>query len=168
MSLLNIKARRLGLAVGKPVPHWSVSFAKIPYKDKGRDANGADCYGWVRLVYEALQPHITLPAHDVVDPHDGVSVSRAIDAAKSSQLWIPASPESLQALDLVVMRSFYRDKDTSKIRTIDGHIGLMVDGSRLLHMEEDVGVVLGNLKDENIRSRLLNQYYRHRDVKPVA
>ncbi|MGD9726060.1 MAG: NlpC/P60 family protein [Nitrospira sp.] len=163
MTLLNIKARKEGRSAVREVPHWSEPFWRVPFKDKGRDMKGADCYGWIRLIFERYQSHISLPPHDVIDPHDGPRVTEEIARHKNSQLWSPVSAADVRPFDLVIMRSFYRSQD-GKMHTAEGHLGVMVDSQRVMHMEEDVGVLLGHLHEEATKSRIVG-FWRHKEVK---
>ncbi|MFV5212688.1 hypothetical protein ACLIIZ_03035 [Azonexus caeni] len=51
-------------------------FLRIPYVPHGRDANGCDCWGLVRLVRQALRGD-DLAAHATVDPDDKPAMTAA-------------------------------------------------------------------------------------------
>lgn len=111
----------------------------------GRDASGLDCWGLVRLVYrDGLD--VELPSYGEIGAYDLVRVSRAMDRDKDGERWVEAPACALQPFDVCVMRLH----GSSRI----GHVGVMVDGRRVLHVEEASASVIVPITHFTIRERV--------------
>lgn len=98
---------------------WTNKYVGIPYRDKGRDTSGIDCYGLARLVYKE-ELGIDLPSFDdEYLAHDQNSQSEL--TARYKEQWIPV--EEPKEADLVVF----------KIAGFESHIGIVVNDKQFLH-----------------------------------
>lgn len=103
------------------IPSWAGGYVGIPYADKGRDHDGVDCWGLVRLVL-AEQFGVDLPsyAQTYTTAEDGVSVAGAVQAGLRDG-WLPADYPS--ATDLLILR----------VEGRPWHCALMVNAVQFLH-----------------------------------
>jgi murein DD-endopeptidase / murein LD-carboxypeptidase len=113
-------------AVGKELDtgaHWSAAWLGLPWAAGGREREGCDCWGLVRLVYGA-ELGIDLPGYDGVSPC--AAELAEIDAliAAGSGDW--RQVEQPLPFDVLLFR---RGRWRS-------HVGLHVARGRMLHMDE--------------------------------
>lgn len=132
--------------------HWTARYVGLPFVDGGRTLEGCDCWGLFRLVYaERLGLH--LPSYGDTPAADLVAVTEAMSAG------VAADERWLQVLepkeyDGVLMRA-YGARDP-------GHVGVMVDRQRLLHVEKKTAACIVPLDHYSVRSRILG-FWRHRE-----
>lgn len=125
-------------------------FLSIPFKSQGRDRDGCDCWGLVCLYYqEALNIRLTsfaeTPAHAFRD------VAGLI--ARERLKWRSVDTPALN--DVVLMR--IADKSASRLVA---HVGLAVDGRRMLHTQEDIGPRIERLDAPHIKPKIM-EYRRY-------
>lgn len=136
---------------------WS-QYVGIPFVDGGRDRDGCDCYGLVRLILRA-EYGIDLPAYadGAVCAHERAEVAALFDLDRQTGPWVPVT--RAQAGDVVLLR-------------VDGHpahLGLAVDHCRMIHTRADQSKVepyTGRLWRDRIAG-----LYRHQaliDPTPVT
>lgn len=108
---------------------WWKKYEKIPFKDKGRDESGCDCYGLVRLIYKN-ELDIDLPdlmeAYATVD--DKPALERVIAEDKKKH-WI--TPPWPAPFDVAVI----------KLAGLPIHVGIVTKLGYLLHCKKDVNTV---------------------------
>lgn len=90
----------------------------IPWRERGRAMDGADCYGLVCLAF--AERGIVLPAYDDVEPDDAPHVRASIELGRKD--WTRV--DDARPFDLVLMRER------------PWHIGLVVRRCLMLHMPE--------------------------------
>lgn len=129
---------------------WWARYVGIPFVDGGRGFDGLDCWGLVRLIY-AEQAGLELPLYGEISARDLAAVARAIRTGQDA--WF--EPERPAALDAVTMRL------TS--RSWVGHVGVMVDARRLIHIEEKTAAAVVPVDHFTVRDRIAG-YRRHRDI----
>lgn len=99
---------------------WSADYVGIPYKINGRDRDGIDCWGLVRLVYqEQLGVEIPSYAGYYTDDKDHEGMATAFDEGLPD--W--ESVSTPQEFDSIWLR----------ILGIDCHTGIMLSNGRMLH-----------------------------------
>lgn len=131
---------------------WVEGYLDIPFRDRGRDRRGCDCFGLVRLVL-AERCQIRLSPYGFVSCDDRAAIAAAIDSAAADQvMWRLVDFDDARALDVVVM--------------IDGderprHVGIMVTGDHVLHTERECGPSCVSLSHPSVSHRL-HRCYRHR------
>lgn len=119
----------------------------IPYVEGGRDYEGADCWGLVRLYYQT-EYGIELPGLDGrYRVHDSQEVADLVDEIKPT---ISATPvEWPQQGDVVVI----------KFRGYPMHTGIFIPGNRVLHTLSGTESVLEPLDRGRLKGRV-EGYYR--------
>lgn len=141
-------------AVVKPV-EWPAEYVGLPFKLNGRDRNGLDCWGLVRLVMHE-RAGIFLPLWDTVTEYD--DADRVISRERDKPMWVPV--EQPQAFDVIEMRGVFRSAD-GKLRHGRVHCGICVGQGRILHVERDTNSCL--VRYEALRKRA-PRAWRHRSM----
>jgi len=103
--------------------HWSAAYIGLPWRDRGRDLDGCDCWGLARLVY-ARELGIPLPSYadDYPSTEEMAEIEGLIRGALTVGPWVVVAEP--RPFDLVLFRR----------GRWDGHIGVIVDRGRMLHM----------------------------------
>jgi cell wall-associated NlpC family hydrolase len=112
----------------------------IQYKKNGRDRNGLDCYGLVKLVH--LRQGKTLPEYDT--PDDSNSIISLIETGKLSCKELPEPKEGC----IVLFR----------IPPYKLHMGVVVGDGKFIHIIENRNVAIERL-DHRMWSKLRVGYY---------
>ena len=82
-------------------------FTDIPYVDKGRNREGCDCWGLVRLVH-VEEAGIVLPMHTDIEPVATLAAARAVQRALSADTWRDVRGNVREPLDVILMRRDFR------------------------------------------------------------
>ncbi|ODT22212.1 MAG: hypothetical protein ABS35_15280 [Kaistia sp. SCN 65-12] len=124
-------------------------FVGLPWLDRGRDRNGCDCWGLLGMVY-AERFGIVLPSFrdDYPTAADGDAVSALLEGRRES--WSEISEGAERAGDAVLMSVGGRPR----------HIGVVVGGGRLLHIERGTGSIVESYRSLRLRRRVLG-FFRH-------
>ena len=106
------------------IPAWVGQYIGLPFAEHGRDREGVDCFGLLRLVYRE-QLNIALPAY--VDGYDTTADVADIERLIAGRLtpWRAVQHDSLEVGDAVLMR----------VKGHPAHIGIAVARGRMLHVE---------------------------------
>jgi cell wall-associated NlpC family hydrolase len=118
-------------------------FIGIPYRPGGRDFQGCDCWGLVRLFYLGLD--IELP-DQVISPQDLSGIDQAV--REDMPRWIKVSAEEVPSVALFCL---------SKSGLID-HMGVNIGGSRMLHTIAGKSAHLVRLDHPFYRARRIGFY----------
>jgi probable lipoprotein NlpC len=110
---------------------WAREYVGIPFKERGRDRDGVDCWGLACLVYRD-RFGIRLPDYRdrYLNTEASDDISRIIDSEADGWTEIPTT--SAMCGDVVLFRIL--GKPT--------HIGIEVGDGYMLHAERGVGVVI--------------------------
>jgi len=128
-------------------PAWVRQYIGIPFSDRGRARDsGVDCWGLVRLVY-AERFGVLLPSYverylSTADQHGIAGIFEK--AAGDSGPWSPVSPDQVRTGDLAAFR----------VGLYERHVGMVVDGQRMLHCHAGVDSCLERLDAPLWRPRL--------------
>lgn len=117
-------------------------FLAIPFADRGRSFEGADCWGLVWLWYRALG--VTLTAFDEIDPSERRRIREVI--AEQERSWLVV--EEPKPNDVAVMRG--------AAGRGEGHLGIVMPRRMVLHTSETLGPHLDRISD--LKHRIL--YFR--------
>lgn len=99
---------------------WSAEYIGIPYQINGRDRDGIDCWGLVRLVYqEQLGKQIPSYAgyYDHAEDYDGFATAFDEGIADWQEVTEPKEFDSIWV----------------RLMGIDCHTGVMLDNGKMLH-----------------------------------
>lgn len=137
--------------------HWANRFIGIPYRDKGRDWHGCDCWGLVRLIMaEIYGVHLdsyTQCYATAADPRSGLKV---VQAGVLDDWRCVTTP---QAGDMVVLN----------IASRPWHCGVMIDAAHFIHAPcldrhgRPIASELAELGGPDWKHRL-NGFYRHASI----
>jgi len=120
-----------------------------PFKPKGRDYDGMDCYSVMYLAYRDVLG-IEMPTYvdDYVDPGDTDASRRVIQDMIQAQKHNWELVTAPQPLDVVLFTY-------GATRT---HLGLMVDEKQFLHCERNIGTVIERVDSAKWKSRIEGIY----------
>jgi probable lipoprotein NlpC len=130
--------------------HWSNPYIGLPWREKGRDRNGVDCWGIARL------PLLEIKGVETPDYSGGyVSVAAREELARlfadtRASPWRPIERNKEEAFDIVV---FAR-------AGFETHVGLVVEPGRMLHVEAHGESHITGYRDGRWNRRLAG-FYRH-------
>lgn len=118
--------------IPQELPLWSSAYVGIPFKAHGRDRQGCDCWGLLRLVY-LEQFGISVPSHDGPSWEPGTApeeIARVIAAESLAYPEITLGEERLG--------------DGLVVRMPDGeiHVALVLCPGWMLHVEESCASVI--------------------------
>lgn len=139
-------------ASGAPVhciPRWAERYLSIRFMRAGRKYPDLDCWGLVRLVlFEQAGVHV--PAYGDVAAGELLRIARMIESASSVPPWIEV--KTSKAFDVVKMRG-----ENGRAET---HVGIMVNNTHMLHVEEASDAAIVPLDHLSVSSRVIG-FYRH-------
>lgn len=128
-------------------------YVGIPFLDHGRDRDGCDCWGLVRLVL-AEQAGLDLPSYGEISADALLAVSRRIRAATDAGPWRRVDGAPRRALDVVVMRSL------ADAAAVPVHVGIMLDARRMLHTVKAADSHAVPLSHPSVAPRIIG-FFRH-------
>lgn len=133
------------------IPCWAAEYVGLPFKDKGRDRNGLDCWGLVALVMRE-QFGIELPSYadNYVSAMERDEIAALLTASIPSNGWQPVA-DAAQAGDGVVFR----------VLNAPWHVGIVLDAEHFLHVVEGGGCSLIERLDSHRWVRRIVGIYRH-------
>lgn len=119
-------------------------YVAIPFKSKGRDYDGCDCWGQLYLIY---RDHLKIVLEDYkeIEASHFREVSELI--AKNKLEW-PIVVGEPKKYDVVVML-------TQCAASYIAHIGMMINSKQLIHTEERTGARIISLNDPFMKNRVI-------------
>ena len=147
-------------------PSWTVQYIGIPFLDLGRDRQGCDCWGLVRLVLTE-QAGIQLPslATSYGSESNAAGVGGAIEAERCSGAWRKIEPGEEQAFDVVEMSGAARVPNSGWVFG-PLHVGVVVTSGWLLHVERGTAAVLARYREDQAIQRRVLGFWRFRNQEP--
>lgn len=136
---------------------WADGYMRSPFRRYGRDREGCDCFGLVRLIL-AEQAGIILPLNDLIDPQDGPAVSEAV--YQEAAMWILVHAGQERTFDVVVLRAPFKGSDGQSYGG-DVHMGIVTRPGYLLHTEQRNGPMHVPFSHHSVRNRI-RRIYRHK------
>lgn len=129
---------------------WVGQYVGLPFRKRGLDRSGVDCYGLLRLVM-GEQHGIWLPTYGEV-PVGPRTELRAILRATRREGWRNVERGSVQAFDGVLMSAYGTDAPL--------HVGVAISPTEILHIEDAHDSIIARLSDSRVRARLIS-FHRH-------
>jgi len=127
---------------------WWNDYFRVPFVEKGRSMEGADCWGLVYMVYRT---HLGIMLPDYLDQYettDDRDLLGEVISTESGQKWHePASPKEF---DVIILR----------LRGVPMHVGLVTKPGYMLHCARGVGVVHENYDSVKWRHNVMG-FARH-------
>ncbi|MDG4603753.1 MAG: NlpC/P60 family protein [Defluviicoccus sp.] len=148
-------------------PPWVEPYIGIPFADLGRDREGCDCWGLVRLML-AEQTGLSLPSYATSYGSEGnvEAVGREITSAERSGAWLPVLPCRERALDVAELLLPVIVAGQTRLAPL--HVGLVVAPGWLIHVERATAAVLVRYREDQSLRRRLAGFWRHRSLADAA
>ena len=102
------------------------AYIGIPFVEKGREINGCDCWGLVRLVYKK-ELGIELPSY--LDAYECTGDSKEISekiARESLKAWVQIPAGAVEPYDVILLRML----------GLPMHVGIVTRKGKMLHVVE--------------------------------
>lgn len=165
----------------RPGEGWVESYVGIPFRKRGRDRRGADCFGLARMIQREVFGR-ELPAHSTVPSTDTAAAQAALTEGREAGPWRRVERDEARAGDMALMRA--------ELSTDLSHCGVVVEGpgnipltpspsparrermaegrvrGLLIHSEPEIGAVLARFDDPTIRHRI-DSFWRY-EVHPLT
>lgn len=132
------------------IPEWAGQYVGLPWKDKGRDRDGVDCWGACYLVWREQYGRDVPSFTEVYATAEDAEAIAAVVALELSS-WEPVDRAQVRDGDAVLLR----------IVGLPVHVGVMLDGDAFLHAVPGIGTVKSHLDSARWERRFLG-CWRHR------
>lgn len=122
-------------------------YIEIPYENKGRSFEGADCWGLVRLVYlHEYQIQLSSFTNEYTDASESENVKEVIRYGKSLVKYKEkSSPE-------------YGDIIIFKFKGNPCHVGIFIGDNKVLHIMKGTNSVCERLNSIRLKGRIEGYY----------
>lgn len=97
-----------------PIPFWVGRYIGLPFKEQGRNRQGVDCWGLVRLIY-AENFLVSLPSYTHAYPNTNASEILGALVNREAKKWHAVEQGQEELGDVVVLR----------MRGCPMHVGLL-------------------------------------------
>ena len=120
-----------------------MKYIKIPFKDRGRDENGVDCFGLVQMIYQD-EFKIQLPSYIEMyaNEKDKKAICHAINSEKKLSGWLETTTPKFG--NLIILNLLGRPL----------HLGVMLDENTFIHCMKGKGTIIENTSDISWRNRI--------------
>ena len=122
-------------------------FIGIPFVDGGRDFNGCDCWGLVKLIYD-LELDIQLPDFDI----SALDTESVIDAMETGKKQWKETTLNPQKYDVVALHL------GTKHFGMVNHVGVFIGDGMFIHTMDRTASMMNRMKDVQWTSRILGVY----------
>lgn len=123
-------------------PAWAAHYIGVPFRVGGRDLNGVDCYGLVRLIYQ-LERQIVLPEVDTPYHETGPHVAPMVQRGTLAGPWEVVADRE-QPFDVLVINEGGEPC----------HLGLVLAPGWMLHAARGQGVGVSPHCSPRYRNRI--------------
>lgn len=139
------------------ITNWPASYVGIAFADYGVTRAGLNCWGLVRLVLHE-QCGIVVPAYPI-PASELRQAAREFRASVAGEPWIEIGRANASMFDCVLMAG----RTSDNLHRVPGHVGIMIDRDRVLHIERGTNATHVRLDHHSVRSRIIG-FYRHKDL----
>ena len=145
------------------VPDWVRKYMKLEFKPHGRDWDGVDCYGLLRLIYRE-QLDIELPSYD--ESYERTSDGQAVEGVlkekcQEAEEWSAIEPGREAEYDAALLKGYFREG--GKLIPALMHVGVVAAPGILIHCERGINASLADYRnDPRFKSGFIEGFYRHR------
>lgn len=131
---------------------WTNKYISIPFLEHGRDHDGVDCWGLVRLVFKE-QFGVDVESYDdeYISTCENEKLADIVERERG--MWWSVAPENVRCGDVVLLA----------ITGYPCHVGIAVGDGMMLNARSGVGVALESY-ERPYWSRRLRGFYRHGDM----
>lgn len=131
------------------IPFWAGKYIGLPFREHGRDRNGVDCWGLVRIVLEE-EFGIILPCYATHyrDTKQAGKISQIVGEEK--QWWASVPPGQEQPGDVVLIR----------MRGQPTHVGVVIGDNAMLHVAQGIDSAIENYTRISWKDRVTG-FYRY-------
>lgn len=128
---------------------WTDEYIRIPFKERGRSRDGADCWGLALLIFHDKLGIDLPPLIGYADTKDRVRIT---DIIKTESLtWDFIAPGDEKAFDIAVFKMLGQPM----------HVGVVIEPGLMLHCERGKGTYLTYYNKENQWDRRLEGFFRY-------
>lgn len=132
------------------IPDWVAPYIGIPFRDRGRERSGCDCWGLVRMVL-AERAGVALPSYS--DEYLSAQDRRHLEGVIVGQMGSWFAVDAPQPLDVILMRRL----------SVAAHIGVAVTPNHVLHVESGRTSAVERMSRSGLSQSIVG-YYRHKDT----
>ena len=120
-----------------------MKYLTIPFKDRGRDHNGVDCFGLVQIIYKQ-EFKIQLPSYIEAyeNEKDRESICNEINKEKKLSGWVET--DNPNHGNLIILNLLGRPL----------HLGVMLDHNSFIHCMKGKGTIIEKTTDIIWRNRI--------------
>jgi len=125
----------------------------IPFEDKGRTAEGLDCWGLLCLIFKE-QFNIFIPTFEYSTATNFSEVGKLIE--DNIHVWIKIEPDTRKVGDVILLR----------LLGYPVHVGILVDRQRMIHVFKGTNTCLQRINSIVWKKRIQG-IYRHPNLANI-
>lgn len=125
---------------------WLTEYLSIPFLSGGRDKNGCDCYGLVRLILME-QYGIILPEFNLYP--NALNHNNIENIIERERPLLTGELQENPAPGLVVL---------FKTKGFKAHLGFMLTNKDVIHTTAGTGVVIDNINSPKVKNKIEGYY----------
>jgi lipoprotein Spr len=145
--------------MGCEFPQWVSAYVGLPFKERGRDHNGVDCWGLVALILrDVFGLDVPSYADEYVSTTDCKILSDLIKREADS--WWPIAFTDAREGDVVILRVASANTREKIYAT---HVGVVIKPGWMIHIERGIDAVLEQYTRPRWGNRVVG-IYRHDDL----
>lgn len=137
---------------------WAEKYLHIPFKDRGDNFDGCDCWGLVCLIFRERR-NIELPLYEDIGKGQSPEKLKQILREADGPNWAMIDPSCEDVYDVVLMKAIYQVDGKSRVGEI--HIGLVIDNGAMIHIERGCEVTIARYRDDHrVKNRIVG-FFRY-------